>query len=219
MDILEISVRLMTFFGPFLFSLCFHEFAHGWVAKMRGDRTAEMSGRLTMNPIAHMDPIGTVLLPLLSIFFHSPISFGWAKPVPVNPRNLKNPRTDMFWVALAGPASNILLAIVGTVALVVMALFIHSAGAMKGVVTLLQSFIFVNLFLAFFNLIPLNPLDGGKILARFLPPSVNYKMEQHENLSGILLMILILSGAIRFLAIPVEVTYEFLVHSALGILS
>ena len=219
MDLLEISTRLVTFFVPFLFSLCFHEYAHGWVARKRGDRTAEMSGRLTMNPIAHIDPVGTLLLPVLSVLFHSPISFGWARPVPVNSRNLINPRTDMFWVALAGPMANILLAILGTLALVVTAVFFHSAGALKGIVTLLQSFIFVNLFLAFFNLIPLNPLDGGKILARFLPASLNYKIEQYDNISGIILLVLILSGAIRFLAVPVEMTYQFLIHSALGILA
>ena len=219
MDILEIATRLVTFFVPFLFSLCFHEYAHGWVARLRGDRTAEMSGRLTMNPIAHMDPIGTLLLPIMGVLFHSPISFGWARPVPVNSRNLKNPRTDMFWVALAGPAANILLAILGTLALVLSALFLHSAHTAKGIITLLQSFIYVNLFLAFFNLIPLNPLDGGKILARFLPASVNYKMEQYENITGMILLVLMFSGAIRVLAIPVQLTYEFLVSTALGILA
>jgi Zn-dependent protease len=219
MDLLEIATRLITFFVPFLFSLCFHEYAHGWVARLRGDRTAEMSGRLTMNPIAHMDPIGTLLLPVLSVLFHSPISFGWAKPVPVNSRNLKNPRTDMFWVALAGPAANVLLAIVGTLSLVVLAVFFQTTAHFRGIISLLQSFIFVNLFLAFFNLIPLNPLDGGKILARFLPASVNYKLEQHEGMTSMILLMLMLSGAIRFLAIPVEMTYNFLVHFALGILA
>src|SRR6185436_15011255 len=112
MDILEISVRVAIIYIPFLFALCFHEFAHGWVAKMRGDNTAEQLGRLTLNPIAHADLIGTFILPVSAIVFGIPIFFGWAKPVPVNIRNLKNIRTDMFWIALAGPASNIFLAVV-----------------------------------------------------------------------------------------------------------
>jgi Zn-dependent protease len=219
MDVLELATRLAVFFVPFLFSLCFHEYAHGWVARLRGDRTAEMMGRLTMNPISHIDPIGTLLLPIMSVLLHSPISFGWAKPVPVNSRNLKNPRTDMFWVALAGPMSNIFLAIVGCFALVITAKFLSEASYYEGLLSLLKAFIGVNLFLAFFNLIPLNPLDGGKVLARFLSPAVNNKLEQYQNMTSLLLLVLILSGGIRFLAIPVEWTYRMMIHTALGIIA
>ncbi len=112
MDIVAIGGKLGLFFVPFLFALCFHEFAHGLVAKWRGDNTAERMGRLTLNPMAHADILGTFILPISSIVFGIPLFFGWAKPVPVDPRNLKNVRTDMFWIALAGPASNVLLAIV-----------------------------------------------------------------------------------------------------------
>jgi Zn-dependent protease len=219
MDFLEIATHLAVFFVPFLFSLCFHEYAHGWVARLRGDRTAEMAGRLTMNPLVHLDPIGTLLLPIMTILLHSPISFGWAKPVPVNSRNLKNPRTDMFWVALAGPASNIFLAIVGSFLLVAAAKFLQSAHYFEGLKELLISFIYVNLFLAFFNLIPLNPLDGGKVLARFLPPKLNDTLEQHQAMSGIVLLALIVLGALRFLEIPVQWTYQLMVHAALGVLT
>jgi Zn-dependent protease len=219
MDLLEISTRLMVFFVPFLFSLCFHEYAHGWVARLRGDRTAEMMGRLTMNPLAHADPIGTFLLPILSILFHSPISFGWARPVPVNSRNLKNPRTDMFWVALAGPAANIFLSLVGCFALVAAAISLRQVSYFEGIISLLKTFIGVNLFLAFFNLIPINPLDGGKIIARFLPASWNQKLEQYEMYSGIILLVLILSGALQILAIPVDWTYHLLIQAAMGVLT
>src|SRR3954471_24971700 len=98
----DIPQKLVIYFGPFLFALCFHEFSHGWVARRKGDRTAEMMGRLTMNPLAHVDMFGTLLLPIMSILTGFP-SIGWAKPVPVDARNLKNPRQDMFWIALAGP--------------------------------------------------------------------------------------------------------------------
>jgi len=219
MDLLEIATRLVTFFVPFLFSLCFHEFAHGFVAKMRGDNTAERMGRLTMNPVAHIDPIGTLLFPILSILLHSPISFGWARPVPVDSRNLRNPRTDMFWVALAGPASNILLAFVGSFLLVGAAVFFGHAAYFSGIKQLLQSFILVNLFLAFFNLIPINPLDGGKVLARFLSPALNYKIEQNQQIASLLLMVLIFSGLLRFLAIPVELTFNWMLHLASGLVA
>src|SRR4051794_8394875 len=103
-NMVEKAFQAFEYFVPFLFALCFHEFAHGWVAKMRGDRTAEIMGRLTLNPLAHADMIGTVILPLASILTGIPF-FGWAKPVPVDERNLKNPRIDMFWIAFAGPLS------------------------------------------------------------------------------------------------------------------
>lgn len=219
MDILEIATKLAIYFVPFLFSLCFHEYAHGWVAKLRGDNTAQRMGRLTMNPIAHLDPIGTVLLPILAILFNSPIFFGWAKPVPVDARNMKNPRTDMFWVALAGPLSNILLGFIGSLALAGVAVSLRSSVYFGSLVSLLKLFIGMNLFLAFFNIIPLHPLDGGKVLARFLPRELNYKLEQNEHISSMILMFLILSGAMRFLAIPVEWMAQLFISIALGALA
>lgn len=204
---------------PFLFSLCFHEFAHGFVAKMRGDRTAEMMGRLTLNPLAHMDFIGTFLFPVIAFATGSSFMFGWAKPVPVNSRNLKNPRTDMFWVALAGPLSNILLALVGAFLLVLTVLFFQTSqyyGAMKNIVEIL---IVMNLSLAFFNLIPIHPLDGGKVLARFLPAAWNQKLEEHEQMLSIALMLLIFSGGLQFLIYPIQWTYHLLMTLALGVLT
>lgn len=204
---------------PFLFSLCFHEFAHGFVAKMRGDRTAEMMGRLTLNPLAHMDFIGTFLFPVIAFATGSSFMFGWAKPVPVNSRNLKNPRTDMFWVALAGPLSNIFLALVGAFLLVLTVLFFQTSqyyGAMKNIVEIL---IVMNLSLAFFNLIPIHPLDGGKVLARFLPAAWNQKLEEHEQMLSIALMLLIFSGGLQFLIYPIQWTYHLLMSLALGVLT
>jgi Zn-dependent protease len=112
-DLVEFGAKLGIFFVPFLFALCFHEFAHGLVAKWLGDNTAEMAGRLSLNPMVHADPVGTWILPIVSIALNSPFFFGWAKPVPVNSRNLKH-RMDMFWVSLAGPLSNVFLALVST---------------------------------------------------------------------------------------------------------
>lgn len=217
MDVLEIANRFAMFFIPLLFSLCVHEYAHGWVAKLRGDRTAEMMGRLTLNPVPHMDPIGTVLLPALSVIFQSPIFFGWAKPVPVDPRNLKTPRTDMFWVALAGPLSNVLLALIGSLLLVVAVLFFRDASFYEGMRVVGQQFILTNLFLAVFNMIPLHPLDGGKVLARFLPYSINRKLEENEHISGMILLALLLMGVLSILAIPVHFLYRLFLGLASGI--
>ncbi|MEN0058871.1 MAG: site-2 protease family protein [Bdellovibrio sp.] len=216
MDLIEIGAKVGIYFIPFLFALCFHEYAHGWVARRRGDNTAEMMGRLTMNPIAHMDLIGTVILPLVSIVLATPIFFGWAKPVPVNTRNLKNPRVDMFWIALAGPLSNILLAFIGSVLIAMVAKYFIAATYASGFIEILKTFIITNLFLAFFNLLPLHPLDGGKVLARFLPANLNYKLEQHEHITSMILMALVLTGALRILAIPVFWSYNGLVSWALG---
>src|SRR3989344_1655396 len=116
-DLIELGAKLGMFFVPFLFALCFHEFAHGMVAKWKGDNTAQLAGRLTMNPLAHADPLGTWILPIAAIVLSSPFFFGWARPVPVNERNLRRPKQEMFWVAIAGPLSNLFLAAVGTVLL------------------------------------------------------------------------------------------------------
>lgn len=214
MDFTEIGGKLAIYYVPFLFALCFHEFSHGLVAKWKGDNTAEQLGRLTMNPMAHADMIGTFFLPIAAILFSSPIFFGWAKPVPVNTRNLKNVRADMFWIAIAGPVSNLILALAGTVFMFFAIRFSLLGSYEKIVFQLLQMFVLVNLFLAIFNILPLHPLDGGKVLARFLPASWNYKLEQNEHISGIILMVLIFTGMLKILSIPVFALFNFLMSFA-----
>jgi len=194
--------KIAIFYVSFLLALCFHEFAHGFIAKKRGDNTAEIMGRLTMNPMAHLDWLGTVILPIVGFISALPV-FGWAKPVPVNPRNLKDPKNDMFWVAIAGPASNFLLAIVGTIAWGVLARGDLGLAMTPFLREFLGIFILFNLFLAVFNLIPIHPLDGGKVMARFLPAEANRFLEDNQMILSVALLLIIVTGGIQFLVYPV----------------
>lgn len=212
-NLVETAFNLMKFFVPFLFALCFHEFAHGLVAKWKGDRTAETMGRLTLNPAAHADPIGTIFFPIMGFLTALPL-FGWAKPVPVDERNLKNPRKDMFWIAAAGPASNLLLAVVAMLALALfyrfnmMAVAQRQEGALQ-ITEAIRIFILVNTYLAIFNLIPVHPLDGGKVLARFLPENVNQWLENNQMYTSMLLMLVFFSGAAAIIGEPARILSSY----------
>lgn len=196
-NFVEIGYKMGLYFVPFLFALCFHEYAHGWVAKRFGDNTAERQGRLTLNPFVHADLLGTFILPISAILFGTPF-FGWANPVPVDDRNFKNPKVDMFWVALAGPLSNVLLAFVAVILFVLGGKFNSQA-----VMEISKIFLIINLFLAFFNLLPLHPLDGGKVIARFLPYNANRWLEDNASTFNWILLALFLLGGFKYLAIPV----------------
>jgi Zn-dependent protease len=211
MDFIEIGAQVGLYFVPFLFSLCFHEYAHGWVAEKLGDNTARVMGRLSMNPLVHADPIGTFVLPIAAILFHTPF-FGWANPVPVNERNFKRPRQDMFWVAAAGPGSNILLAIVGAFLIGGAQVMIGDPSQKLAAMKFLNVFMIINLSLAFFNLIPIHPLDGGKVIARFLPDKVNDQLEANQHITSLLLLILFIGGGLRILAYPIFWTQEYMLR-------
>lgn len=197
---MDILYKIFIFYIPLLFSLCVHEYSHAWVAKKLGDCFAEMQGRLTLNPLVHMDVVGTLILPMLALFTGLPV-FGWAKPVPVDESALKEPVKDMFWIALAGPLSNFLMAALG--GLLIVFLYIdptYSLSSSVGVI--LQTFIFINLLLGFFNLIPLHPLDGGKVLARFLKPKWSQFLEERQGYSSFLLILIFVMGGFHYLAYP-----------------
>jgi Zn-dependent protease len=165
-----------------LFGLTIHEFSHGWVAWRLGDPTAKMMGRLTLNPLKHLDPIGTIALFLFR--------FGWAKPVPIDPRNFQHPTRDMAISSLAGPAANLLTAAVSGLILRVLILF-HVGGFLA---TLAMYFVLFNLILCFFNLIPIPPLDGSRLLYHLLPPNLAAGYARLERYGFIILMAVIFLG-------------------------
>ena len=205
--------KIFLFYLPLLFSLCVHEFAHGWTAKKLGDLTAFYRGRLTLNPIAHMDYLGTLILPLIFLFTNSPIFFGWAKPVPVDPRAFQNPKKDMFWVAFAGPLSNFLLALLGALALSIFYMldFFQILPVSKALISMMEMLIYINMLLGVFNLLPLHPLDGGKVIARFLPLRWNLFLEANQNYSYMLLILLVFLGGFHYLAKPIFFSTQSLI--------
>jgi Zn-dependent protease len=177
-----------------LFSVIIHEYAHGWVAKQCGDPTASFLGRLTLNPIPHIDLFGSVILPVLLILSHSSFFIAWAKPVPVNPENFKKPRRDDILVSLAGPLSNILLAIMFTF-IYILAVNGSPDAPKDSLAFFLQkmflSGISLNVVLAIFNLIPLPPLDGSHVLASLLPPAVGNKFRT-LGFAGVFIVVFLL---------------------------
>ncbi|QIW10731.1 site-2 protease family protein [Francisella sp. LA112445] len=189
MDINHILITILMAGIPLIFAITMHEAAHGLIAKLRGDNTAYNLGRVTLNPVSHIDPIGTLLLPgimlLSSIAAGFPFIFGWAKPVPVNYSNLKKPRLDMALVALAGPLANYIMAILWAVVAKYITLHPYVQGmAFYGIM--------INIVLMILNLIPIPPLDGSKIIIAFLSPSLAFKYNSIQRYGFFILLALII---------------------------
>src|SRR4051794_18166377 len=191
-------------FTVLLFSLTVHEAAHAWTADRFGDPTARLLGRISLNPLVHADPIGTVLFPLIAMIGNAPL-IGWAKPVPVNIRQLRRPRQDYVLVAAAGPASNLLIAVLASTLLVVLPIAPHHIGepnVSAPVATILTQLMRLNVLLAVFNMIPIPPLDGGNVLAGLLPISLGALFNRLRPYGFVLLYALILSGAFSYIVLP-----------------
>ena len=205
--LLRLPMEVLIILLPILiFSLCFHEFSHGYIAYKLGDHTAARNGRLTLNPLAHLDPIGSLM-----ILF---VGFGWAKPVPVNPVNFSNPRVDMMKVAFAGPASNLLLAFTGGL----MMRLVNIVGLLQSemFIQTLYFFIFINISLAVFNMIPVAPLDGSQIFGNMISktnPELAWKLQMYgpKILMGIILIGMVTPfSVLGFLMMPFVKMFMYL---------
>jgi Zn-dependent protease len=171
---------------PLVIAITFHEAAHGFVAHRLGDNTAWQLGRVSFNPLKHIDPFGTLILPAVLLLSHSPFLFGYAKPVPVNFRNLRHPRLDMVWVALAGPATNIVLALIAAAAFHLLGY--APANAAQWIFDNLKNALLINVVLAIFNMLPIPPLDGGRVAVGLLPNALALPLSRLEPY-GMLILI------------------------------
>jgi Zn-dependent protease len=206
---LQMLQKIVVLALPILIAVVLHELAHGYVAYRLGDPTAARAGRLTLNPLAHVDPFGTVILPLVLLFSGSPFLFGYAKPVPVNFLNLHNPRRDMVLVALAGPLTNLLLAGIAAVVLK----FVIASAVLKGVVPhtntmlilqLLHTSLLINVSLAVFNMLPVPPLDGGRVATGLLPRAPALALARLEPYGMLIILLLMTSGALDRILRPMK---------------
>ncbi len=181
----------------FLSAVVIHELSHGFVALAFGDTTAQRAGRLTLNPLKHVDPIGTLFLPLFLRLIGSPVTFGWAKPVPINPVNLRHPRRDMLWIGMAGPVSNLLMALAAAGFLRLL-----GPGLPATVVALVKYLALVNLVLGTFNLLPIPPLDGSRVLLSLVPARFAVGLILMERWGFILIFLLLYLGWIDKVLAP-----------------
>lgn len=195
--------RVLNYITAMVLSLSVHEAAHAFAAFMRGDRTARDEGRMTLNPLAHIDWFGTVCLPIIGALTRLPV-IGWAKPVPVDPRNFRNARWDPFFVAAAGPMANIVLCCLAVTGVFVYGVFgsdfLPKTSFFYPIIELCEAMVWVNIYLALFNLLPIPPLDGATVLGAVLPPRISDKYYEIVAPFGIWLLIgIVASGGLHWL--------------------
>jgi len=202
--VLEFSLiqKVIIWAIPVLFAITLHEVAHGWVALKLGDRTAQMLGRLTLNPIKHIDPIGTLLVPGILLLLGGFI-FGWAKPVPVSYQNLRKPKTDMAWVALAGPMANLVMATIWALVAKIGLSLAQSGVVMADAMMFMGvAGVLINAMLMMLNLLPLPPLDGGRVLVSMLPGPIGWQVSRMEPYGFIILLALLYFGILGMVLWP-----------------
>lgn len=203
MDIAHIIHTISIWALPVVFAVVFHEVAHGWVADRLGDDTARWMGRLTLNPIKHIDPVGTILIPILLVVVGSPFLFGYAKPVPIDFRKLRNPKRDMVWVAAAGPVTNLILACLSAVILALAArLPMGMTWLAQPIALMAQASILINMVLCVFNLLPLPPLDGGRVAVGLLPGPMAYQLSRLEPFGFMIIVVLLMLGVLQSIIGP-----------------
>ncbi|MEJ2403914.1 MAG: site-2 protease family protein [Candidatus Thiodiazotropha sp.] len=200
---LTLIQKLAIFILPMIFAITVHEAAHGWMAKRLGDRTAEMLGRVTLNPLKHIDPIGTILVPL-GAYMLTGFMFGWAKPVPVNYRNLNNPKRDMGLVALAGPGANLLMALIWALMIYVGGMSLESFHWLgEPLVFMGVAGVLINAVLMALNLMPILPLDGGRVIYSLLPPKPAQIYSRLESYGMVIVLVLLATGVLGVVLWPV----------------
>jgi Zn-dependent protease len=207
--------NIAIFALPLIFAITLHEAAHAYAARVFGDSTAYMLGRMTLNPIKHIDPIGTLLIPILTLIV-SPFVFGWAKPVPVAFENLRNPKRDMIWVAAAGPGANLFMALLWAIALKVL-VGVPDSTVVDYWQRVAQAGIWINVLFMALNLLPLLPLDGGRIVAGLLPNRLSYAYSRSEPYGMIILIVLLISGALTWILTPVREVTKQLIAQLIGL--
>jgi Zn-dependent protease len=221
LDLTSVVKDLLIAAIPILIAITFHEVAHGFVAYKYGDPTAKMMGRLTLNPIAHIDPVGTIIVPLmLFIFSKGTFIFGTAKPVPVNFYNLRHPRRDSALVSAAGPATNVIIAFLSILLLVLISkisiVFNSSAFIGQKIILplykMLQYSISFNIFIAAFNLLPVPPLDGGRIVTSLLPTKHSYQFSKIEPYGILIVLILWFTGIAHYIIVPIQLFIKLIIH-------
>lgn len=195
MDELTLVQRIVVWILPVIFAITVHEVAHGWMAKQYGDKTAHQQGRLTLNPLKHIDPWGTIIIPGLLLISFTGFIFGWAKPVPVDARNFKNPKKAMMMVALAGPLSNLLMAI-GWALIARVGVAIDVEAISLPLIYSGVAGITINLVLALINLLPIPPLDGSRVVSGLLPDYWAWRYNQLERYGFLILLVLLITNSL-----------------------
>ena len=212
----DIAYTIAVWAVPVLFAITLHEAAHGWVAEKLGDPTARNLGRITANPLKHIDPMGTIVVPLF-LAMVSPFVLGWAKPVPVEPRYFKSPLLDMALVAVAGPVSNFFMACIWAMLIKLVYLSLDNSPMLGFLVEMGEKGIIINVVLMVLNLLPILPLDGGRVLAGVLPPNLAMPFMRMERFGMILILVLLVSGILGKIMWPIVMHFVKIVGLLFGL--
>ncbi len=212
----DIAYTIAVWAAPILFAITLHEAAHGWVANKLGDPTAKNLGRITINPIKHIDPVGTVVVPLF-LAMVSPFVLGWAKPVPIQPRYFKSPLLDMALVAVAGPVSNFFMACFWAMFIQLVYMSLEHSHLLTFLAEMGKNGIIINIVLMVLNLLPIPPLDGGRVVAGVLPPKLAMPFMQLERFGMVIILILLVSGILGKIMWPIVLYFVNIIGFIFGL--